>query len=103
MRLPPDFYKILGVNRDTSQEGIKKAFRLLARKYHPDTNLNDAEFEAKFKEALDAYKVLSNPDMRAKYDFMVNNSEPIKGYFRGFARRTVREFWRGYYGVDEKV
>lgn len=99
----PDFYKILGVSPDASQEVVKKAFRALARKYHPDANLNDAELEAKFKEAARAYEVLSNPDLRAKYDFVVKNSEPIKGYFRGFMRRTIREFWRGYYGVDEQA
>lgn len=63
-----DYYEILGVARDASADDIKKAYRKLAMQYHPDRNPGDAEAEAKFKEAAEAYEVLSNPDKRARFD-----------------------------------
>jgi len=63
-----DYYNILGVSRDAGQEEIKKAYRRLARKYHPDVNRGDAEAEAKFKEITEAYEVLSDPEKRRAYD-----------------------------------
>jgi curved DNA-binding protein len=63
-----DYYKILGVGRKASQEEIRKAYRKLAGKYHPDANPDDPNTEEKFKEVGEAYEVLSDPDKRAKYD-----------------------------------
>lgn len=63
-----DYYNILGVNKNASQDDIKKAYRKLARKYHPDLNPNDKEAEKKFKEINEANEVLSDADNRAKYD-----------------------------------
>ncbi|MEC4802767.1 MAG: DnaJ C-terminal domain-containing protein [Jaaginema sp. PMC 1079.18] len=63
-----DYYAILGVNKTASADEIKKAFRKLALKYHPDRNPDDKAAEAKFKEASEAYEVLSDPDKRKKYD-----------------------------------
>ncbi|MFJ3959164.1 DnaJ C-terminal domain-containing protein [Arthrobacter sp. NPDC090010] len=63
-----DFYKILGVAKDASDADIKKAYRKLARKYHPDTNAGDAEAEKKFKDITEANSVLSNPEDRQQYD-----------------------------------
>jgi len=63
-----DYYKILGVSKDSSQDEIKKAYRKLARKYHPDLNPGDAQAEQKFKEIQEAYSVLSNPQKRKQYD-----------------------------------
>ncbi len=63
-----DYYKILGVNRDASPEDIKKAYRRLALKYHPDKNPNNKEAEEKFKEINEAYAVLSDPEKRRQYD-----------------------------------
>lgn len=63
-----DYYKILGVGKNASQDDIKKAYRKLARKLHPDLNPNDKEAEKKFKELNEANEVLSNTENRAKYD-----------------------------------
>ncbi len=63
-----DFYEVLGVNRDASEEDIKKAYRKLAMKYHPDRNPDNAKAEAQFKEAKEAYEILSDSDKRAAYD-----------------------------------
>lgn len=63
-----DYYELLGVSKTAGPEDIKKAYRKLARKYHPDLNPNDKEAEAKFKAINEAHEVLSDPDSRAKYD-----------------------------------
>lgn len=63
-----DFYKVLGVDKDADASAIKKAYRSLARKYHPDQNPGDAAAEAKFKDIGEAYSVLSDPEQRKQYD-----------------------------------
>ena len=63
-----DYYEVLGVDRNVSEADLKKAYRKVAKKYHPDTNPGDAEAEEKFKEAAEAYAVLSDPEKKAKYD-----------------------------------
>ncbi|MFL1405654.1 molecular chaperone DnaJ [Marinobacter sp. M1N3S26] len=63
-----DYYDVLGVSRDTDEKEIKRAYRKLAMKYHPDRNPDDAEAEAKFKEATEAYDVLMDANKRAAYD-----------------------------------
>ena len=63
-----DYYEVLGVGRDASANDIKKAYRKLAIKYHPDKNPGDKEAEEKFKEAAEAYSVLSDADKKARYD-----------------------------------
>lgn len=63
-----DYYKILGVNKDASQDDIKKAYKKLARQYHPDLNPNDPDAHRKFQEINEANEVLSDPEKRKKYD-----------------------------------
>ncbi|MGB2985074.1 MAG: DnaJ domain-containing protein, partial [Phycisphaerae bacterium] len=63
-----DYYEVLGVGRDASPDQVKKAYRRLAHKYHPDRNKDDPDTEAKFKEAAEAYEVLRDPAKRQRYD-----------------------------------
>jgi len=63
-----DYYEVLGLDRDTDHEEIKKAYRNLARKYHPDKNPGDTNAEEKFKEVAEAYEILKDPDKRARYN-----------------------------------
>ena len=63
-----DYYEVLGVDKGADEATLKKAYRKLAKKYHPDMNPGDKEAEAKFKEATEAYSVLSDPDKRRQYD-----------------------------------
>lgn len=74
-----DYYEILGVPRRASDEEIKKAFRTLARKYHPDANPGDKKAEEKFKEINEAYEVLSDPVKRQNYDTYGNPNGPVAG------------------------
>jgi len=73
----PNYYETLGVGRDASQKDIKKAYRNLSKKHHPDHNRNAKESEDKFKEVNEAYSVLSNEEKRNKYD----NPNPLEGMF----------------------
>src|SRR6059058_413460 len=68
----PDYYKVLGVDKKASQDDIKKAYRKLARKYHPDTN-KDPGAEERFKEISQAHDVLGDPEKRKQYDTMRSN------------------------------
>lgn len=81
-----DPYGALGVNKNASPEEIKKAYRTLARKYHPDHNPNDSQAEDKFKEVKKAYDILSNPSRRQQYDSygVTGDEQPGAGGFGGF-------------------
>ena len=63
-----DYYEVLGVDKSADEAAIKKAYRVLAKKYHPDMNPGDKEAEKKFKEASEAYAVLSDPEKKRQYD-----------------------------------
>lgn len=79
-----DYYKILGVERNASAEEIKKAYKKVAIKYHPDRNPGDKEAEEKFKQAAEAYDVLRDPDKRARYDQFGAEGVDGAGGFGGF-------------------
>ena len=82
-----DYYTMLGVNRDATEEDIKKAYRKLAMKHHPDRNPDDKGAEEKFKEAKEAYEVLSDAKKRAAYDqFGHAGVDPSAGFGAGAAR-----------------
>ncbi len=83
-----DYYKILGVTKTASVDDIKKAFRKLARKYHPDVNPGDKKAEEKFKEINEAYEVLSDTDKRRKYDTLGPNWQEQFGFRSAAGRRT---------------
>jgi len=85
-----DYYKILEVPRTASQDEIKKAFRKLARKYHPDVNPGDKKAEARFKEINEAYEVLSEPEKRQKYDTLGPNWQEQFGFGGATTTRTGR-------------
>jgi DnaJ-class molecular chaperone len=87
-----DYYKVLGVARGASGEEIKKAFRKLARRYHPDVNPGDKKAETKFKEINEAYEVLSDPDKRKKYDTLGPNWQEQFG--PGFSERRTYPYSR---------
>ena len=80
-----DYYKILGVERTATADEIKRAYKKVAIKYHPDRNPGDKEAEEKFKQAAQAYDVLRDPDKRARYDqFGAAGVDGAAGGFGGF-------------------
>jgi molecular chaperone DnaJ len=82
-----DYYKVLGVTKQSTEDEIKKSYRKLALKYHPDKNPNNKEAESKFKEISEAYEVLGNPKKRKKYDnygFNFNQHANYEDIFSGF-------------------
>ena len=91
-----DYYEVLGVSKDADEDTLKKAYRKLAKKYHPDANPGDKEAEAKFKEASEAYSVLSDPQKRQQYDqfghaaFEQGGGAGYGGGFGGFGGSSRR-------------
>ena len=79
-----DYYKILGVERTASADEIKRAYKKVAIKYHPDRNPGNKEAEEKFKQAAEAYDVLRDPDKRARYDQFAAEGVNGAGGFGGF-------------------
>lgn len=84
MAEPRDYYEVLGLSRDADDASIKKAYRKLAMQYHPDRNPDDAEAEAKFKEASEAYSVLSDEQKKATYDRFGHAGLKSQGHGPGF-------------------
>lgn len=105
-----DYYEILGVNRDAEEKEIKKAFRKLARKYHPDVN-NEPGAEDKFKEINEAFSVLSDPYKREQYDMFGTTGDQASGFqraggftgnFRGFEDIFGEDIFSDLFGFGRK-
>jgi molecular chaperone DnaJ len=97
--MPRDYYEILGVSRSAGEADIKKAFRRLARELHPDTNTDDPQAEDKFKEAAEAYEVLSDAERRRQYDRYGHEGLRSGGYapnFEGFG--SVSDLFSAFFG-----
>ncbi len=97
--MPRDYYEVLGVGRAADETEIKKAFRRLARELHPDTNTEDPQAEDKFKEAAEAYEVLSDGDRRRQYDAYGHEGLRTGGYapnFEGFG--SVSDLFSAFFG-----
>ena len=89
-----DYYEVLGVAKNATEDEIKKAYRKLAIKYHPDKNPDDKEAEEKFKEAAEAYDVLSNADKRARYDqFGHAGAQGAGGFGGGFGGFSMEDIF----------
>jgi len=103
-----DYYKILGVSKSASAEEIKKAYRKLALKYHPDHNKGDKTAEAKFKDLSEAYAVLSDPEKKKQYDMFgaegFQNRFSQEDIFRGFDLGSIfSEFGVGGGGRSQNI
>jgi molecular chaperone DnaJ len=85
-----DYYEVLGISREATEQEIKSAYRKLAVRYHPDKNPGGKDAEEKFKEAAEAYSVLSDPDKRARYDQFGHSG--LQGGFSGFDPATFGDF-----------
>src|ERR687885_426311 len=96
---PRDPYEVLGVARDADEAAIKKAFRRLARELHPDVNRHDPDAEEKFKEAAEAYEILSDAERRALYDRYGHDGLRSGGYapnFEGFG--SISDLFDAFFG-----
>ena len=94
-----DYYEVLGVDRSTDEQGIKKAYRRIAMKYHPDRNPDDADADAKFKEATEAYEVLSDAEKRGAYDqFGHAGVDPSMGGGGGFQGGSFSDIFGDVFG-----
>ena len=111
-----NYYQILGLQRDVSQEEIKKAYRRIAKQYHPDSNPGNREAEKKFKEASEAYEVLGNEEKRKNYDHKpptvsYNQTQPnpaenkttVKQPFPFFSTEESFEHFFGFCPLDNKT
>jgi molecular chaperone DnaJ len=98
--MPRDPYDVLGVGREASEQEIKKSFRSLARELHPDVNAHDPDAEEKFKEAAEAYEILSDDERRATYDRYGHDGLRSGGYapnFEGFG--SISDLFNAFFGA----
>jgi molecular chaperone DnaJ len=98
--VPRDYYDILGVDRGADDATVKKAFRRLARELHPDVNAHDPEAEEKFKEAAEAYEVLSDPERRQLYDSYGHEGLKSGGYAPNFGDfGSISDLFSAFFGA----
>jgi DnaJ-class molecular chaperone len=93
-----DYYEVLGIDREASTSEVKKAFRRLARELHPDVNDHDPEAEEKFKEAAEAYEVLSDPERRRTYDAYGREGLRAGGFPAGAGFGSIEEIFQAVFG-----
>ena len=96
--MPRDYYEILGVGRDANRAEVKTAFRRLARELHPDVNDHDPEAEEKFKEAAEAYEVLSDPERRRAYDTYGHEGLRGNGFAPGAGFGSIDDIFQAFFG-----
>lgn len=96
-----DYYKVLGVPKNASQEEIKKAYRKLARKMHPDLNPDDKDAHRKFQEINEAHEVLSDPEKRAKYDKYGENWKHAEEFEKARQQYQQQGAWSDFFGGGE--
>ncbi|HMD52498.1 MAG TPA: DnaJ C-terminal domain-containing protein, partial [Solirubrobacteraceae bacterium] len=97
--MPRDPYEVLGVGREASEQQVKKAFRQLARELHPDVNAHDPDAEEKFKEAAEAYEILSDEERRATYDRFGHDGLRSGGYAPNFdAFGSIGDLFNAFFG-----
>src|SRR3989442_15740456 len=97
--MPRDPYDVLAVPRDASEQEIKRAFRQLARELHPDVNAHDPDAEEKFKEAAEAYEILSDAERRATYDRYGHEGLRSGGFAPNFdAFSTISDLFEAFFG-----
>ncbi len=97
-----DLYAVLEVERDVSPEELKRAYRRLARQYHPDANPGDPEAEARFKEVSQAYEILSDPERRANYDRFGSEGSPFGPFDGGSVQDIFDMFFGGMGGRPQR-
>ena len=99
--MPRDYYEVLGVERDAPPEEVKRAFRRLARELHPDVNAHDPEAEEKFKEAAEAYEVLSDAEQRRTYDAYGHEGLRSGGWApRSAGFGSIEDIFQAFFGGD---
>src|SRR3954453_18826308 len=96
--MPRDYYEVLGVSRGASGTEIKKAFRGLARQLHPDVNDHDPEAEEKFKEAAEAYEVLSDAERRGTYDSYGHEGLRSGGFDPRAGFGSIDDIFQAFFG-----
>jgi molecular chaperone DnaJ len=99
--MPRDYYEVLGVGRDATQQEVKRAFRQLARELHPDVNAHDPEAEEKFKEAAEAYEVLADPEQRRTYDAFGHEGLKSGGWApRSAGFGSIEDIFQAFFGGE---